>query len=110
MDIAALNERITFQKNGVVTDSVGNHKNAWVDYYSCYATIGGESGSEQAVVGTVVEHTEVSFTVRYCKKTKAVTSTKYRIIWRDEIYDIVAPDHMNMKKKSLKFRCKKVLR
>lgn len=39
MDIAAMNERIMFQKNAVMTDKIGNHTNGWTDYYSCFATI-----------------------------------------------------------------------
>ena len=39
MDIALMNVRITFQKNEVVTDKIGNHKNAWSDFYSCYGKI-----------------------------------------------------------------------
>lgn len=42
MDIALMNEKVTFQKNTVITDSIGKHKNGWEDFYSCFATIGGE--------------------------------------------------------------------
>ena len=58
MDIALMNVRITFQKNEVVTDKIGNHKNAWSDFYSCYATVSGEGGSEKAVAGRldIAEH------------------------------------------------------
>ena len=35
--IEKLNERITIEKSTVVTDKVGNHRNAWVDYYTCFA-------------------------------------------------------------------------
>ena len=31
MDIAAMNVRIKFQKNAVVTDKIGNHTNSWTD-------------------------------------------------------------------------------
>ena len=43
MKISLLNEKILFQKGVVVSDAIGNRKNAWEDYYSCFATIGGES-------------------------------------------------------------------
>ena len=33
MDIGLLNEKVTFQKNTVITDSIGNHKNGWEDLY-----------------------------------------------------------------------------
>lgn len=47
MEVALLNVRITFQKNEVISDAIGNHRNEWTDYYSCYATVSGESGSEK---------------------------------------------------------------
>ena len=37
MNISNMNVRITFQKNAVVIDKIGNHTNEWQDYYSCYA-------------------------------------------------------------------------
>ena len=110
MDVAALNVRVTFQVNETVTDKYGNHKNAWTDYYSCYATISGETGKEQAVVGETVENTDMNVTVRYCSEMAAVTSTKYRIVFGDELYDILAVDHLNFKKNALKFKCRKVRR
>lgn len=110
MDIAAMNVRVTLQKNEVITDKYGNHKNTWADYFSCYATISGETGQEQAIVGETVENTDMNVTVRYCKETAAVTSTKFRLVFMDEIYDILAVDHLNFKKHGLKFRCRKVRR
>lgn len=110
MDITAMNVRVAFQKNETVTDKYGNHKNAWTDYFTCYATIGGETGQEQAVVGETVENTDMNVTVRYCTETAAVISTKYRILFGDDIYDILAVDHLNYKKNALKFKCRKVRR
>ena len=107
MEITLLNTRITFQKNAVVTDKIGNRTNAWTDFYSCYATVSGEGGSEEVAAGIVVEHSDVSFTVRWCKAAAAVTSTGYRITMNGEIYNILAVDHQNYKRKSLKFRCQK---
>ena len=43
MKVSLLNEKILFQKNSVVSDTIGNRENVWEDYYSCFATIGGES-------------------------------------------------------------------
>ena len=51
MNIAMLNEKVTFQKNEVVTDRIGNHTNAWTDYYTCSATISGENGREEQDAG-----------------------------------------------------------
>ena len=54
MDIALLNVRITFQKNEVVVDDIGNHRNAWTDIYSCYSTVNGEGGYEKFSAGFLV--------------------------------------------------------
>lgn len=110
MDIALLNQRITFQKNTVITDAIGNHKNSWADYYSCAATIGGESGKETADAGATVENTDLTFTVRFCAAVDAVTEDGFQISFRDALYNITGIDHMNYKRKSVKFRCQKVRR
>lgn len=113
MDVALLNGKVSFLKNTVVTDAVGNHTNEWDEYYACFATIGGEglvSSKEKEAAGTTVEDVAMTVTVRYCEKTAAITSTGYRILFRGESYDITNVDHMSYKKKCLKFSCKKVRR
>lgn len=52
----------------------------------------------------------MNVTVRYCTETATVISTKYRILFGDDIYDILAVDHLNYKKNALKFKCRKVRR
>lgn len=113
MEVSLLNVRITFQKNGVAVDGIGNHKNTWANYYSCHATAGGEAGkqtSETAVAGIVADESDISFTVRYCKKASVIDSTGYRVVFGGELYNILAIDHMNYKKKCIKFKCRKARR
>lgn len=113
MEVSLLNVKVTFQKNAVEVDGIGNHKNTWADYYSCHATAGGEAGkqsSESDVAGTITDDSDISFTVRYCKKAAAVDSTGYHVVFDGEIYDILAIDHMNYKKKCIKFKCRKARR
>lgn len=110
MEISLLNVRITIQKTFVVADDIGNRKNEWTDYFSCYATVSGEGGREVSVAGITVDDSDISFSVRYCRKTSAVNNTEYRVVFRDEIYNILSVDHINFKKKSMKFRCQKVRR
>lgn len=110
MDVAVLRSKVTFQKNETVTDKYGNHKNAWTDYYTCFATIGGEgmaSSKEVEVAGTTVEDFAMMVSIRYCAKAVAITSTGFRVMFKDEIYNIKNIDHMNFKKRSLKFTCRK---
>lgn len=110
MDIALMNVRILFQKNVVKTDKIGNHTNAWEDYYSCYATVSGEGGTEKTVAGLVVDDSDISFSVRYCGLVSKVDSSGYRIIFNDAIYNILSIDYMNYKRKSVKFKCQRVRR
>ena len=110
MDIALLNQKITIQKNTVVVDDIGNHISKWDDFYSCYATISGESPNESTSAGTVVDNTKADFTVRWCKAVSEFTSDKYRVVYADEIYNILGIDHQNFKKKSVKLKCQKVRR
>ena len=110
MKVSLLNEKITFQKSVVQSDSIGNRKNVWEDYYSCFATIGGESGNEKMEAGQTADGATITFSVRYCNQLVDIVSTGFRIQFREEIYNILSVDHMNYKKKSLKFRCEKVRR
>lgn len=110
MKVSLLNERITFQKSVVTSDGIGNRKNVWEDYYSCFATIGGEGGNEKLEAGQTADGATITFSVRYCNKLVDIMSTGFRILFRGEIYNILSVDHINWKKKSLKFRCEKVRR
>lgn len=110
MNVALMNLRITFQKNIVVTDAIGNHKNIWTDYFSCYATISSENGAETETAGQTIPQASGAFTVRYCKQTAVITTDGYRIRCGDDLYNITHIDHQNNKRKSLKFWVQKVRR
>lgn len=110
MDIALLNQRITLQKSTVTVDSIGNHKSSWEDFYSCAATISGESPNESTDAGMVVDSTKLDFTIRWCRKAAEVTSDGFRVLYNGELYNVLGIDHMNYKRKSIKLKCQKVRR
>lgn len=110
MDIAAMNVKITIQKSETVIDDIGNHTNSWIDCCCSFATVSGEGGVEKAVTGMVVDDSDISFTIRYCNLISNITSTEYRVLFMGEIYNILAIDHLNFKKKALKLKCQKVRR
>lgn len=110
MDVAALRVKIMFQRQEVVTDAIGNHRNVWTDYYACHATVSGEGGTETHVAGLTLEGADIQFTVRYCRAVRSVSSTGFRIIFREEIYNILSVDHLNFKNHALKFKCEKARR
>lgn len=105
MNVALMNVQISIQRNTIEIDDIGNRLARWQDYYRCFATVSGESGAESLQAGTTVDSTTVDFTVRYCKASKEVNPTEFRILFNDEIYNILAVDHMNYKRKAIKFRC-----
>lgn len=106
MNISAMRIRITFQKNEAVEDAIGNHTNAWTDYFSCYATaVEKESGEEESAGQTVVEQ-RMDFTVRYCSELSSIVPDKFRIVYKNRIYNILSVSDMAFKKKSLKMHTK----
>ena len=110
MEISLLNVKVTFQKNSVAADDIGNRRNVWEDYYTCHATVSGEGGNEKAAAGLTVVDSDIAFTIRFCKRAAEVTADGFRILFGGETYNIVAVDHMNYRKKTLKFRCEKARR
>lgn len=110
MDIELLNVRVFISKNTVVTDDIGNHRNEWQPFYTCYATVSGEAGKEQTDAGLVVDDSSIDFTIRWCKKAAEIDSTHFRVEFNGELYNIAAVDHMNFRRKSIKLSCEKVRR
>ena len=65
------------------------------------------SSKEEQVAGTTVEEVSMTITVRYCAKADAITSTGFRVVFMGELYNIENIDHMNFRKRSLKYTCRK---
>ena len=109
MEISKLNERIAIEKNAVTVDSIGNHKNTWTRYFSCYAYASTYQAEEKE--GEVSsEERSVTFTVRWCSETAAVTSTGFRVRFRGEAYDIESVDLMNYRTREVRFKCRREAR
>ena len=104
MNIAGLRTRITIQKNETVVDKYVNHKSAWTDYFTCWATAvtSGISSSEEEAAGHTVEADRLDITIRYSTETAAVNSKQYRILLGDRIYNILGIDEMGFKHNSRK--------
>ncbi len=107
MNIALLNVRIVVQANSVVTDGYGNRTNTWMPYLSSYATISGETPKEVTEAGQIVDDGRIDFTLRWCAAASVITTTGFRVLYRDELYNIIGVDHMNGKRKSVKLLCRK---
>jgi len=105
MNIAGLRVRITIQKNQTVIDQYKNHKSAWTDFFSCWATAAasGRSAEETQNAGTTQEADRLDFTVRWSSETAAVNAKEYRILLDGRIYNIVSIDDMGFRHNSRKF-------
>ena len=100
-----LNQRIMLQRHIVNVDAIGNHINTWEDYFSCWASVATSklNVSEKNEAAQTLEQDRLDFIVRYCPQTSEVSSTEYRIIFKERIYNIDHTDIMKSKKQSLKF-------
>ena len=103
MNIGRLNVRITFQKNEVVVDDIGNHTNRWVDYFSCYASTSTKTGDESSTAGQTVVTEKLDFTIRYSSEVSDISPDKYRIKLMERTYNIKSVDDMAFKHNSIKF-------
>ena len=106
MKIGRMNERITFQKNEIVTDQYKNRVPVWSDYFSCWAYASTYTAGEDGNV-VISEEESITFQVRYCPELAAVTSTGYRILFHGAVYNIRSVDRMNYQKQELQFACRK---
>ena len=88
MNIAGMRVRITIQRNETVIDKYGNHKSAWTDYFTCWASA--SKGNTKA--------------------DETVDSKHYRILLYGRIYNIVAVDDQGFRRKSRKFTAELVER
>ena len=105
-EIARFNERITFQKNSVVIDKYNNHRNEWMDYFSCH-TYASTYLQDREEAGTVTrEDQTITFEVRYCSELKELDSIHFRVLFHDDVYNIQNVDMMNYQRKTIKVRCK----
>lgn len=104
--IARFNERLTVQKNEVVVDKYGNHKNTWTDYFSCFTYASTYQYDKENEAATTTEEQTINFEVRYCTELAGLDSTHYRVVFRESIYDIQSVDMMNYQKKTIRIVCK----
>lgn len=108
--ISDLNRKITFQNKAVEIDEIGNHKAIWSDYLTTNSYISYQGKGEEVFLGMEIDKSDISFTVRFQKRLIDINTSEFRIIFDDEIYNIISIDFMNYKNRFIKFRCKKVLR
>ena len=103
--IARKNERITVQRNEVTVDKYGNHKNVWTDYFTCAAYASTYQGDREQTSAVTTEERTVTFEARYCPELAELDSTKHRIAFHGDSYNILSVDMMNYQRKSVSIVC-----
>lgn len=107
MNIAMLNQKITIQKEERMVDEIGNQNQVWVHFMTLFATISGQNQIEINENGALWDENKIDFTIRYSENALLIDSKSYRVIFQNEVYDILGIDYQNFKKKSLKIKCAK---
>jgi SPP1 family predicted phage head-tail adaptor len=105
-----MRERITIQKLEFVVDETGNHKNKWKDYFKCYAYVNNLSGKEYYQAAQINAQHEIYFVIRYCSELKDIDCNHYRIVFRNQPYNITFVDNVKYKNQTIKLRAGKVKR
>ena len=80
MKIELLNVRIFISKSTVVTDAIGNRRNEWKPFYTCYATVSGEAG-KICVAMTCASGSSLSETPAALASAMALVSRLRSLTW-----------------------------
>lgn len=101
MEFSKLNQRITLLEHRTVKDEIGNHITKWEEQTTMWASVSTsnlQSSSESQDAGVTAEARTLTFTVRQCAALLSLNSTTHRIMFREQMYNImsVKPDYKNM--------------
>ena len=102
MEISKLRSRITIQHSEVVTDTIGNHTNAWEDFWSCAAYANLAFGKEYGAAGQTMGSDTLVFEVRWCERLRDLDSTRFRILFGGAVYNITCVDDVQFRHERLK--------
>ena len=102
MEIGTLNQRITILEHRTVIDEIGNHITKWEEIFSLWAKVTVKTASETTDAGVTKEIQKLEFLVRQSPASLNINSTNFRILFRNNIYNVtgITPlyDHHNYMK------------
>ena len=102
MEIGTLNQRITILEHRTVVDEIGNHITKWEETFSLWAKVIVKTASETTDAGVTKEVQKLEFLVRQSPASLNINSTNFRILFRNNIYNVtrITPlyDHNNYMK------------
>ena len=88
MEIGTLNQRITFLEHRTVIDEIENHITKWEETFSLWAKVTVKTASENTDVGVTKEVQKLEFLVRQSPASLNINSTNFRILFRNNIYNV----------------------
>lgn len=102
ISVGSMHERITIQHVKIEPNAIGQQIECWSDYAKVHAYATGYSGSEKYEGKRDISAADISFTVRYSKKLAKINPTDFRVIFRNEIYNILFVNNYQFKNETLK--------
>ncbi|MBS4831755.1 phage head closure protein [Ruminococcus callidus] len=97
-----MNQRITILEHRTVIDEIGNHITKWEETFSLWAKVAVKTASETTDTGVTKEVQKLEFLVRQSSASLNINSTNFRILFRNNIYNVtgITPlyDHNNYMK------------
>ena len=88
MEIGKLNQRITILEHRTVIDEIGNHITKWEETFSLWASVTTKSVTETTDAGVTKEVQKLEFLIRTSPASLHINSKAFRILFRNNIYDI----------------------
>ena len=104
MSLGEWKDKIIIQKSKAGNDRAGNHILLWVDFYTCHAYVNNLSGKEYWEAAQLNAEKEIFFLIRYCSEAAVIDTEHFRIIFREQIYNITFIDNVKYQNKTLKLR------
>ena len=102
MEIGNLNQRITILEHRTIIDEIGNHTTKWEETFSLWAKVTVKTATETTDAGITKEVQKLEFLVRQSPASLNINSTNFRILFRNNIYNVtgITPlyDHNNYMK------------
>ena len=99
--LSDMRNRVLILKAKVISDAIGNRKNAYTPYCSRWAYVNKSGGSESFEAGTTIEEETMRFIIRFDSETKKITAGKYRIVFASKTYNITSVDNYKMRNESI---------
>lgn len=104
MEAGAYRNLIVIQKLSVIYDDLRNPIKEWDDWKKVYAYANALSGTERWVASQTHSTGIVEFICRWNVLFDSMNTTEYRILFRNELYDIESIDNIQFRNNTVKIR------